>query len=239
MLSITNSLLIAIFYFFSSEVTNMLKRFIILIAAVVCVYNTTALASRMPHINQKAILQSAPSLNPIALQYAVKGYQWAFVQHKVRKPEVLTVIDFTLPSYKKRLWVINLKNNDVLLNTYTTQGKGSGLVYAKSFSNKVNTDKTSLGVYAAGQPYKGKHGLSLRIKGLEKGINNNAYRRAIVIHPAYYASEKFIKQNKRAGRSWGCFALSPSISSKLIKTIANGSIIFAYAAPEKNDSNLV
>lgn len=189
----------------------------------------------LPFINEKKILANAPKLDPNALKYAIKGYDWALKNKKINKPNILTVIDFNLPAYAKRMWVIDLKTSRVLMRLYTTQGKKSGLVYARHFSNGRRSDETSLGVYKILYPYRGEHGLSLRLEGLEKNINSNAYRRAVVIHPAWYATSAFVKKYHRTGRSWGCFAIDPAISKKYIELTKNGSILFAYASSEQQD----
>lgn len=198
----------------------------------------SAIAAQPSRIDTQAILKAAPKLNPQALQYALRGYHWALAKHQVKNPNILTVIDFTLPSRSKRLWVINLATHKVLLNTFTTQGKHSGVYYAKHFSNKTNSDETCLGVFKTLGAYRGKHGLSLQLKGLEKGINDNAQKRAIVVHPAWYATPAFVKKYGRTGRSWGCFGLNPKISTQFINLTKNGSVIFAYAGQEQKDPNL-
>lgn len=187
-------------------------------------------------INQTKILANAPGLDPEALKYAVNGYEWALAQGQVDNPDVLTVIDFNMPSSKKRLWVINLKDDTVLMHAYTSHGKGSGVTYADDFSNRPNSHATSLGVYKTLTTYYGHHGKSLRLQGLEKGVNNNAYKRNIVVHSAKYVTPEFVKHNNRTGRSWGCFALNPAISSKFMNITKGGSVIFAYADEEKSDS---
>ncbi len=121
------------------------------------------------------------------------------------------------------------------MNLYTTHGKGSGMTYASKFSNRGRSEESSLGTYETLSSYKGKHGYSERVKGLEKGINDNAYRRAIVVHPAWYAKSSFIKHSHRAGRSWGCFGIDPEKTSQFVNFTKNGSVIFVYAAPEKAD----
>ncbi|RDI46077.1 murein L,D-transpeptidase catalytic domain family protein [Aquicella lusitana] len=189
-------------------------------------------------IDEKSILKNAPGLNPDALKVAVKGYKWSLNKGIIENPTILTIIDFSKPSNEKRLWVIDLKTNKVLMNIYTTQGKNSGLLYATSFSNTPSSDQTSLGVYKTLDVYEGKHGPSLRLQGLEKGINDKAYQRSIVIHPADYATPQYVKSNKRAGRSWGCFAIDPAVSNKLIDITKNGTVVFAYAPQEKNDPNI-
>ncbi len=213
-------------------------KFFLLIILFVPVSFVYASNTSIPTIHEQEILHNAPTLDPNALKYAIEGYQWALSKHGIRNPNVLTVIDFNKPSNEKRLWVIDLQTNAVLIKAYTTHGKGSGVTYATSFSNSFNTDKTSLGVYESMKTYQGEHGLSLRMQGLENGINNNAYRRTVVIHPAWYATPKFVKANNRAGRSWGCFAIDPAISTQLVNAIKNGSIIFAYATSEQSDPNL-
>lgn len=186
-------------------------------------------------INEAKIQANAPGLNPQALKYAVNGFRWALSHGDVKNTNVLTIVDFSHPSCDKRVWVINLNTSRVLLNTYTTQGKRSGVYYATQFSNQPGSDESSLGVYETLSPYGGKHGLSMRLRGLESGVNTNAYNRAIVVHPAWYATPNYVAQNHRTGRSWGCFGLDPSLTDKFIALTQNGSIIFAYASQEKYD----
>lgn len=208
-----------------------------LLFSISIVPNLTNAASA-PNINENRILQNATNLSPVALKYALKGYDFALKRGAVRDPNILTVVDFSLPSNAKRLWVIDLKDSRVLMNLYTTHGKGSGLNYASRFSNTGRTDASSLGVYELFEPYRGKHGYSERVKGLEAGINSNAYSRAIVVHPAWYATQDFIKKNNRAGRSWGCFGIDPSKSTQFVNLTKNGSVMFVYAQQEKSDSYL-
>lgn len=188
-----------------------------------------------PYIDQQKILANAPGLDSQALKYAVKGYWWALENHEVSNRNVLTIIDFNKPSDEKRVWVINLVNSRVLLNTYTTQGKNSGGLYATRFSNRCQSNETSLGVYKTLNTYYGKHGLSERLQGLEPGINNNAFRRDIVVHPASYASARYVSEFDAAGRSWGCFGISPAVSNRFVELTKDGSIIFAYASQERGD----
>lgn len=190
-------------------------------------------------INEKQILKNAPTMNPKALEYAIKAYNWAEDKKNITKKNILTLVDFSKSSSKKRLWVINLKSSKVLMNTYTTHGKNSGLSKASSFSNKNNTKKSSVGVFEILNSYHGSHGLSMRVSGLEKGINDNAFKRNIVIHPASYASAAFVKQHNRAGRSWGCFAIDPKLSHDFIKMTKDGSVLYAYSKQSKSDPNFV
>lgn len=177
----------------------------------------------------------APGLTKQALKYAINGYRWAVKHHEVINRNILTVVNFNEPSYKKRLFVINLKNDHVVMKMHVAQGKNTGAVYAKHFSNQPGSLESSPGIFTTANVYDGEHGESLRVDGLENGINNNAYERAVVIHPAWYVTPSFIKQNGYAGRSWGCFAVNPARANKFIHTVKNGSVIFAYATPEKYD----
>lgn len=179
---------------------------------------------------------AAATLSPKALKYAINGYQWAVAHHKVNNPSVLTVVNFNAPSYKKRLFVINLKTGRVVMAMHVAQGKNTGAVYAKHFSNQPGSRESSPGIFTTfGSEYDGEHGASLRVNGLEAGINSNALSRAVVIHPASYVTPGFIKQNGYAGRSWGCFAVNPAKATKFMHTIEGGTVLFAYAPVEKND----
>ena len=173
-----------------------------------------------------------------ALKYAINGYRWAVKHHEVRNPGVLTLVDFSKPSYEKRLWVIDLKNDHVLMNMHVAQARNTGAVYAKRFSNQPGSRESSPGVFTTQDVYDGEHGESLRVNGLESGINNNALSRAVVIHPAAYMTPSFIKQNGYAGRSWGCFAVNPAKADKFIRLIKGGSVLFAYASPEERDPHV-
>jgi hypothetical protein len=177
----------------------------------------------------------ASGLSTTALKYAINGYRWAVKHHEVNNPTILTVVNFNEPSYKKRLYVIDLKNDRIIMKMHVAQGKNSGAVYATRFSNQPGSLESSPGIFTTKNTYDGEHGESLRINGLENGINNNAYSRAVVIHPASYVTPNFIKQNGYAGRSWGCFAVNPANADKFIHTVKDGSVLFAYAKPEKND----
>jgi hypothetical protein len=180
---------------------------------------------------------STAGINPKALQMGMKAYQWAQAHGKVNKP-YLTIVDLSMPSKERRLWVIDVKNNQVLANELVANAKNSGVDRAVRFSNAPSSKESSLGVYETAGTYIGKHGNSLRVIGLENGINNNAYRRAIVVHPAAYVSRAFAAAHGRVGNSWGCFALSPRVAPKVINLIKGGSVIFAYAPQENNDRNL-
>jgi hypothetical protein len=149
------------------------------------------------------------------------------------KKNILTLIDFTLSSNTKRFWVINLDTNTILFCSYVAHGRNTGDEFANAFSNNINSFKSSLGVYTTGEVYNGKHGKSLRLDGLDKGINDNARERGIVIHAADYVSDSFIKSNKRLGRSQGCPALPYELTGNIIDVIKDKSCLFIYHTKTK------
>ena len=141
---------------------------------------------------------------------------------------ILTIVDFSLSSNAKRLWIIDMSTNTILYNSLVAHGRNTGEEFAKEFSNASSSNKSSLGFYATGEVYQGKHGLSLRLDGLEKGINDNARNRAGVIHGADYVAESFIKSHGRLGRSQGCPALPVGITKEVINVIKDKSCLFIY-----------
>lgn len=171
---------------------------------------------------------------------AFEGYQLLKNKGMIKK-DILTIIDFSLSSKEKRLWIIDMSTNEILLNTLVAHGKNSGNDYASKFSNKNESYRSSLGFFSTGEVYRGKHGLSLKLDGLEKGINDNARKRAVVIHGADYVSKTFIRNHKRLGRSQGCPAVPVELSKKIIQTIKNKSCLFIYHPSRSyvNNSKLI
>ena len=141
---------------------------------------------------------------------------------------LLTVIDYSLPSTAKRLWVIDMASRRVLWNELVAHGEGSGDLEAVSFSNQPGSRRSSLGLFRTEEIYRGRHGASLRLEGLEPGINDNAMDRAVVIHGAAYVSSRVVESFGRLGRSWGCPALDRRVSGSIINRIKGGSAVFAY-----------
>jgi hypothetical protein len=142
--------------------------------------------------------------------------------------DILTVIDFSMSSTKKRLWVIDLSTNTILYNSLVSHGMNSGGEYAKNFSNAPSSNKSSLGFYTTGETYMGKHGLSLKLDGQERGINSNARSRAVVMHGASYANPSILRSQGYLGRSQGCPAIPEALKKEIIKTIKGKSCIFIY-----------
>lgn len=164
-----------------------------------------------------------------AFLYALKGYRQLEEKGQLLNSTVLSVIDFSLPSTQKRFFVIDMNSNSLLYHTYVSHGKNSGKLMAKNFSNRSSSYQSSLGFYTTGNTYFGKHGYSLRLIGKEKGINDKALQRGIVIHSADYASEQFAREQGYLGRSQGCPAVPEEIHKELIQTIQNGSCLFIYS----------
>ncbi|WP_298299107.1 murein L,D-transpeptidase catalytic domain family protein [Hydrotalea sp.] len=188
----------------------------------------TSLSSPIFLYRQLAL--GSKGLSFAAFQMAIAGMQELFQAGKIENDALLTIIDFSLPSSQKRLFVINLLKGKLLYHTYVAHGKNSGKLMATHFSNRPNSYESSLGFYVTENTYRGKHGFALRLNGLESGINDNAFNRGIVIHSAPYASEKFIQAQGYLGRSEGCPALPPKIAPAIIQTIKNGSCVFAYSS---------
>ena len=160
-----------------------------------------------------------------AFEKAMVGYENLDFNNK----NIITVIDFTLPSTEKRMFVIDLKNKKVLFNNIVSHGRNSGEKYATSFSNRHGSYQSSLGFYTTENTYQGGNGYSLVLNGLEKGINDQAKPRAVVIHGADYCSQSVINATGRLGRSYGCPALPRELTKPIINTIKNGSMVFIYA----------
>ncbi|SDX37870.1 L,D-transpeptidase catalytic domain [Hydrobacter penzbergensis] len=164
-----------------------------------------------------------------AFEYALKGHDQLQSDGKIEKDNLLSIIDFSLPSGKKRLFVIDLESEELLFNTYVAHGRNSGKDIATKFSNKPNSFKSSLGFYVTGDTYTGKHGYSMRLNGEESGINDRAEGRGIVMHSAAYANENSIEERGFIGRSLGCPAIPKNVHRQIIETICHGSCLFMYS----------
>lgn len=162
-----------------------------------------------------------------ALEYAMKGYQNLLEKGKVRNSDLLTVVDFSQSSRKKRFYIIDVARFKVLMNTYVAHGKNTGVDMATKFSNIPESLQSSLGFYITKGTYFGKHGLSLKLDGLERGYNDKAEERAIVLHGADYIGEHR-KGAAYMGRSFGCPAVPRHQSDEVISLIKNGSVLFIY-----------
>lgn len=168
------------------------------------------------------------------LEYPVFKQAFAgFNSLELTNKKLLSIIDFSKPSNEKRFFIIDVENHKLLFQTLVAHGKNSGLINATRFSNRMGSHKSSLGFYRTGKSYVGKRGYSLQLEGLEKGINDNAHLRGIVIHGANYLSERYITgNNSMIGRSWGCPAVSRKLNREIIDLIKGGSCLYIYAEDE-------
>ena len=170
-------------------------------------------------------------LNGLSLQafdYAKKGLEKLISQGRIINDSIISIVDFSQPSSMKRLYILDIKNYKILFNTLVAHGKNSGQEWANSFSNQTSSFKSSPGFYITGQTYTGLHGFSLKLEGVEKGINDNAYQRAIVMHGADYVNESLIAARGYIGRSQGCPASPANKVAPIISTIKNGTCLFVY-----------
>jgi hypothetical protein len=171
--------------------------------------------------------KAVPLPRPDVMELATRAFHCAWKRDQVRRP-VLTVIDYSLPSAEPRLWVIDMAAGRVLFHELVAHGRHSGEARASRFSNDHGSKQSSLGLFRAEETYLGQHGYSLRMSGLEPGVNDNARDRAIVMHGAGYVSHSHIAEHGRLGRSWGCPTLPREVSRQVIDSIKDGSVLFAY-----------
>ena len=196
-----------------------------------------AVASDEVRVDPQTILNRTINLRPEVLELALEAYEQAVAGGHVRR-SILTIIDYELPSYQQRLWVIDMKVGRVLYQEWVAHGmgrpRGSGgdMEEALSFSNERGTLKSCLGLFITAETYYGRHGYSLKLDGLEEGVNDNARERLIVLHSAHYVSEDRADDHL-IGRSWGCPAVRPGIGKVLIDSIKDGSVLWIYYPHEE------
>lgn len=205
------------------------------VAPLASVSGSTKLIAQAHAIYDSMKLKRA-GLSKKAFESAWKGYQYMLRKKMLRNTDVLSICDFSQSSRRKRLYIIDIESMKLLVNTHVAHGRNSGSEYAKSFSNTLESHKSSLGFYITKQTYWGGHGLSLEIDGLERGINDKANQRKIVVHGSDYVGDRFLRSNKFNGRSFGCPAVPAKFTAKVINTIKNGSCFFIYH-PTKNYIN--
>ena len=197
-----------------------------------------AKAASVYHNLHSETISAMPQLESFTT--ALKGFYALKESGKITK-DILTIVDFSLSSNVKRLWVIDLTTNTVLFNSLVAHGRNTGEEFATNFSNSAESYKSSLGFYATGEIYGGKHGRSLKLDGLERGINDGARARGVVMHGADYVSESFIKNNHRLGRSQGCPAVPVELTDEIIDLIKDKSCLFIYhpSGSYKSHSKLI
>ncbi|WP_439504676.1 murein L,D-transpeptidase catalytic domain family protein [Sediminibacterium sp.] len=176
-----------------------------------------------------SLLSEKCSINKLAVQYAIEVYEKLKTSGQLINQRYLTIADFSKPSSEKRLFIIDMEKMEPVLQTLVAHGRNSGTLFAKTFSNKNESYQSSLGFYITGEIYRGKHGMSLQLSGIESGINDNAKQRAIVMHGADYVNEQLIKKQGYIGRSLGCPAVPQNQVKEIIHTIKGASLLYIYA----------
>lgn len=179
---------------------------------------------------QTAMLYHKASLHESGLDSAVfrqayTGYLNLKSQGKARSP-IISIADLSLPSKEPRLWIVDVERRKLLMKTYVAHGRGSGSAEATTFSDRNNSNQSSLGFYLTGEVYYGKHGRSLRLDGMDKGFNGNARARAIVLHGAWYVGEHILKKQNRMGVSLGCPAVSDELVDQVIDIVKDRSVLY-------------
>lgn len=198
------------------------------VARRAAVESASAVPSR-PHDDLfTALRRQAPTLHPDVLARALDAMACAVASGEAERDDTLTVIDYSLQSSKKRMWVFDVARRELLFHELVAHGKNTGARMATRFSNTNGSLQTSLGLFRTADTYYGKNGYSLRLHGLEPGVNDLALPRTIVIHGAWYVSPDFAAQHGRIGRSWGCPAVSEKVARPLIDTIKEGTLVFSY-----------
>lgn len=199
----------------------------LLLAAGLCLPGLPLLAAVPSTPLADELSRQAPKLDRKVLYHALSAMQCA-VNNGANPAERLAVIDFSLPSSERRLWIFDLQSKRLLLKEYVAHGNRSGGNQATAFSNRVGSHQSSLGLFRTAESYRGKHGYSLRMDGLEPGINDRARDRAIVIHPADYVNPQWIATQGRIGRSLGCPAVRPEVGRMVVDSLKGGQYLFAW-----------
>lgn len=171
--------------------------------------------------------QEAHALSDVVIDKILTTLKCAKANH-IEHKQILAVVDYSLPSSEKRLWIFDLNEKKLLFHTYVSHGLKSGALISNFFSNQYNSKASSIGVYKTEQAYYGREGLSLRLDGLDRNFNDNASNRSVVMHGGWYVEESFIKRYGRAGRSWGCPAVPLSLYQAIINTIKDNALFVIY-----------
>ena len=197
------------------------------VGMMVCLALPVAAGPPLPH-SLESLTALAPALDRKVLDLALRASSCAARRGVLPRTDTLTVIDYSRPSTEPRLYVLDLRRGSLLHEEWVAHGKRSGGKFTTRFSNEPDSRRSSLGLFVTGDTYVGRHGRSLRLEGLEPGVNDRALERAIVIHGASYVGERFAARHGRLGRSWGCPALAPEVAQRVIDRIRGGTPVFAY-----------
>jgi hypothetical protein len=193
------------------------------------------------HSIYENITASGSRLSEQVFKIAFAGFEKLQAQGKLSQDSILTIIDFSKSSREKRMHVVDLKSGKLLFNSVVAHGKNSGDEFAKHFSNQPNSHKSSLGFYITGGTYNGSNGYSMILNGIEKGFNDKAKDRAIVMHGAAYANDNGLLPGQRLGRSFGCPALPQQLNTQVIEKIKGGNCLFIFYPDQQylNNSKLI
>ncbi len=197
------------------------------------VFSSFPVDSSLIKDNRKSVYDSLAldltGLSQQAFNFAKIGWDKLRSEGKLENGSVLTIVDFSQASDRKRLYVLDMENYKVLFNTWVAHGKNTGKEWASDFSNKPSSYKSSPGFFITGLTYAGSNGYSLKLNGIESGINDNAFQRAIVMHGAGYVNESLIQSRGYIGRSQGCPAVPVKEARPIINTIKNGTCLYIHA----------
>lgn len=193
--------------------------------ALFTTFTSTTYAAENPMVRELA--KQAPALDTLVLQKAINAMNCA-VSGGLRPAQRLAVIDFSRPSSEPRLWIFDLNKRELILEDLVAHGQNSGDNHATAFSNVVGSYQSSLGLFRTQESYFGRHGYSLRLDGLEPGINDRARERAIVIHAADYVDASWVERQGRIGRSQGCPAVNPQVAELVVDNLKGGQFMFSY-----------
>jgi hypothetical protein len=216
-----------------------MKYFVLLLVAITLFLGCSTMYFNKTPMPLSAIdkVYEEVALEPVMQKNVFRMAMTGYSKIAPKNDSLISIIDFSRPSTDKRFYLIDLANKTLVYNTYTSHGVNTGENLAIKFSNKEGSRQSSLGFYLTAETYEGKHGVSLKLDGLERGFNHRARKRYIVIHSADYVSESFIKENNRLGRSWGCPALPPGLTQSIIEKIKEGSVLFIYGDDDNYLSN--
>jgi len=161
-----------------------------------------------------------------AWAHALAAYDHATELGITTRPRMV-IIDYSLPSTERRLWVVELGTREILMHEYVAHAMNSGGTFPYAFSNREGSNQSSLGAFLTGRPYVGIRGISLRLQGLEPGINDRALARGIVFHGTPGVSEARA-QKGTMGRTQGCPAVPAASIRRLISLVSDGVLVFAW-----------
>lgn len=171
---------------------------------------------------------AAPDADPAVLALALEARECAAAAGVAAPSSRLAVIDYSRPSTERRLWVFDLDQSRLLYSEHVAHGQGSGENLTRAFSNRDGSHQSSLGLFSTAETYVGGNGYSLRMDGLEPGINDKARERLIVMHGAPYVNPGQALRQGRLGRSFGCPAVRPEVAREVIDSLKQGQMVFAY-----------